>query len=52
MRTPIRRRVFAALTDQRPRIVFLTLAVTGIRRIEITSVRWRDGHGQRALDDA
>lgn len=36
------RRVFAAFTDQRARIVFLTLALTGIRRIEITSLHWRD----------
>jgi integrase len=36
------RRVLAAFTDERARTVFMTLALTGVRRVEITSLRWRD----------
>lgn len=36
------RRVLAAFTDERARTVFMTLALTGIRRVEIVNLRWRD----------
>jgi integrase len=36
------RRVLAAFTDERARTVYLTLALTGLRRVEVTSLRWRD----------
>ena len=31
-----------AFTNERARIVYLTLALTGIRRIELQNLRWRD----------
>jgi len=36
------RRVLNAFTDERARTVFLTLALTGVRRVEIVNLRWRD----------
>jgi integrase len=35
-------RVAKAFTDERARLVFLTLMLTGIRRFELQALRWRD----------
>ena len=35
-------RVRKAFTEQQPRVVFLTLVLTGIRRFELQGLRWRD----------
>lgn len=35
-------RVLAAFDDDRARRVFLTLTLTGLRRFELTALRWRD----------
>jgi integrase len=36
------RRVFKAFTDQRAKVVFLTLYLTGIRRFELIALQWKD----------
>ena len=35
-------RVRKAFTEQQPRVAFLTLVLTGIRRFELQGLRWRD----------
>ena len=35
-------RVAKAFTDEQARVVFLTLVLTGLRRFELQSLRWRD----------
>lgn len=35
-------RVAKALTDERARLAFLTLVLTGVRRFELQALRWRD----------